>query len=363
MSPKSGITLQINLSPGDLAYASQTIPKLALAHQSGIEERLAIVDCCRPQRTKFVDPDRRFPESAFYQRVDEITALAETFKRDGYFDRVVYVRPGSGLIAALSSRYLGGVVSETHDAGACGLMSYLAAFEEARTRFLLHYDADMLLYQAAGYDWAEEATGLMSRSPQTLSACPRSSPPHNTESNVADAPSLHEGRPLARVEGGWLNDWFSTRCFLMDLRKLSGYLPLIDGMSLWATRVKKILAGVHMPPNWYADPRDLLRLSQGWGTPERILKYLMWRYCSPIYPLAPEILLFHRVAPSGGRRLNLSTQQAWLLHPSTKPHRFVQLLPEILRSVAAGEVPDAQRGHADIILEAWEGLLEFNTTE
>ena len=358
MPTDSGITLQFNLSPGDLDYARQTVRRLALSHQTGIEEKLAIVDCCRPQRTKFVDPDRRFPEAAFYQRVEEISSLAEELKREGCIDRIEYVRPRSSLIATLSSRYLAGAVRETHDAGACGLMAYFAAFELASTRYLVHYDADMILHQSASYEWVKDAVVLMGRLPKALCATPRISPPFAENSEAADAPSLHEGRPLVAVEGGWLNDWFSTRCFLMDLGKLAHYLPLYQGFELWATRAKRLLAGIPAPVDWGEDPRTAAKHASALMPLLRFAKYFAWRYGNPIYPLSPELMLFRRMAPAGGRCLQLSSKQAWLLHPASKPARFVELLPKVLLAVAAGHVPVAQRGKADIDLEAWESLFD-----
>ncbi len=356
MKRDSRVTLQINLSPGDIAYARQTVPEIVQSHQRGIEERLAIVDCCRPQRTKFIDPNAKFPEHLFYQRVEEITEIAEAFKRGGYFDRIEYVRPGSELLRRLSSRYLGGIINETHDAGACGLMSYLAAFELADTPFLVHYDADMLLYQAPGFDWVSAALSEMSGMQKVLSSTPRISPMF-AGSGMEDAPSRHEGRPFVRAASGWTNDWFSTRCFLMDLGKLSSYLPLISGLNALHMRAAKIAAAFPLPTKPASGLRALLHRPLSVQSASQIPSYLAWRYLSPSYPPGPEIMLFRRVGPAGGKCLTLSSEQAWLLHPASKPQRFLHLLPRIQKSIASNRVPAQQRGYADIDLDAWEKLL------
>jgi len=312
-------TLQINLSPGDIAYAQMTVPALVEAHRANVDEKLAIVDCCRPQRTKIVDPDRRFPEPEFSQRVEQICAIAEELKAKGYLNRIVYLRPGEPLLSLLSRKYLGNWVHETHDYGGCALISYLAALEVPKTRYILHYDADMLLYQISGYDWSVEAKYLMDREYQAVAASPRISPPFSKEKNISDAPSLHEGRPLSTVEGGWRNDWFSTRCYLIDGEKLASYLPLLQGRLL--------------------------------------LETLAMKYLNRGYPRSPEIMLFKRVGVAGGWRLNLKFEQAWLLHPATKPPRYLELLPQIQRAIQQGQVPVEQRGYADINLSAWEDFL------
>lgn len=316
------VTLQINLSPGDTKYASITVPALAKSHRDHVDEILAIVDCCKPQKTKIVNPEQRFPEPLFSQRVEKIRAITEDLKRQGYVDRIVDLTPGNSLQAIIARKYLGNWVNETHDYGGCALMSYLAAFEVSHTRYLLHYDADMLLYQSLNYDWSVEARYLMEKAPKAVAASPRISPPFSQEKQLPDAPSLHEGRPLTSVEGGWRNDWFSTRCYLIDQEKLSTYLPLIQGNILGETLVRK--------------------------------------YLKRGYPRSPEIMLFQRIGRAGGWRLNLKSENAWLLHPATKPSRYLELLPQIKDSVLEGKVPVEQRGFADIKLSKWELFLNKN---
>lgn len=313
------VTLQINLSPGDIAYAQLTVPALAEAHRASVDEKLAIVDCCRPQKTKIVNPDQRFPEPEFNRRVEKICAIAEELKAKGYLDRIIYLHPGNSLQPLLSSKYLGNWVNETHDYGACALMAYLAAFEVTTTRYLIHYDADMLLYQAPDYDWSVEARYQMDREHKAVAASPRISPPFSQEKNLPDAPSIHEGRPLSQVEGGWRNDWFSNRCYLIDKEKLNNYLPLIQGCLLVET--------------------------------------LAVKYFNRGYPRSPEIMLFKRVGRAGGWRLNLKSEQAWLLHPATKPPHYLELLPQIQQAIQQCQVPVEQRGYADINLSAWESFL------
>ncbi len=86
----SDLTLQINLSPGDIRYATITVPELLKKHQL-IEKRLLVVDCCRPQKTKLVDPEKRFPKEVFKKKVEEIIDIAESFRKDGLFDEIYYL--------------------------------------------------------------------------------------------------------------------------------------------------------------------------------------------------------------------------------------------------------------------------------
>ncbi len=315
------VTLQINLSPGDITYAGITVPFLAKAHQANVDEKLAIVNCCRPQKTKIVDPDKKFPELEYSYQVKEICIIAEKLKRKGYLDRIVYLYPGDSLISLAYHKYMGGWlrINDTHDYGGGGLIPYFAGLAAANTRYVLHYDPDMLLYQAPGYDWSVEAKHLMNKQDKIISASPRISPLFSKEQGVADAPSLHEGSVPTPVEGGWQNSWISGRCYFLDHEKLSKYLPLTQGKAL--------------------------------------LELLAVKYLNRGYPKAFEVILSNRTKAAGCWRLDLNSQQAWLLHPKTKPPRYIELLPDIIEAVLQGQVPPKQRGYADINLSIWEEFL------
>lgn len=309
------VTLQINLCAGDARYAELTVPALVRAHP-GAAARLAVVDCCRPQRTRIFDTERRLPEPAFGANLRRVREIAAQFRAAGLFDEVVWLEPGSPLFANLAARYVRPWMTETHDYGGCAHMPYWAGLELPRTRHVLHYDADMLLHQAPGFDWAGEALRHWDGLPQAVAATPRISPPGFAG---ADAPSLYEGRPAERVAAGWLNDWFSTRCILVDRVRLAPHLPLMRSWAGAAAWLRKL-----------AD--------RG-------------------YPVGPELLLHRVLGPKGLRRLNLADERAWLLHPNRKAAEFVALLPRILNSVAAGQVPPAQKGNPDIALDAWQEML------
>ena len=324
------LTLQINLSAGDLGYAKMTVPVLVNAHRLHAAEKLAIVDCCRPQKTQVVDPDRRFPEPEFTRRVAQICNMAEELKVAGYFDRIVYLYPNDALRDQVSRKYLRGIIRETHDAGGVTLFGYLAAWEIPTTRYVLHYDADMLLYQECGFDWAVEAKRLMQKDKRVVSASPRLCPPLKTEQAIQKVKVYsrkNKGRNCIPSEGGWLNDWFSNRCFLIDRDRLRDCLPLLKGRFLWETILRKFL-------------------NRG-------------------YPPSSEMMLFHRLCDVGGWRLVLNTEQAWLLHPlgPDKLRRYLELLPEILHAISEKHFPEEQRGFENINLNAWENFLNNGSVQ
>lgn len=318
------VTLQINLSPGDIAYAGITVPALAKAHEANVDEKLAIVNCCRPQKTKILDSDKKFPEPEYSYKVKEICIIAEELKKKGYLDRVVYLYPEDPLISLLCRKYMGNWlgVNDTNDYGGGGLIPYFAGLEVPQSRYVIHYDPDMLLYQAPDYDWSVEARKWMDKQDNIITASPRISPLFSKEKGVADAPSFHEPWVPTSVEGGWLNPWVSGRCYLIDNEKLSKHLPLTQG---------KVL-----------------------------LELLAIKYLNRGYPRSFEVTLSRRLKEAGCWRLDLSSEQAWLLHPTTKPPRYIEILPQIIEAVSKGQVPPEQRGYSDINLSAWEEFITLS---
>lgn len=317
-NPARDVTLQVNLSPGDVAYGRLTVPALVRAHPR-VASRLAVVDCCRAQRTRIFDPERRLAEPGFSERVAEVRRMAREFEADGLFDRVVYLTPDDPVLPQLARKYVRPWMRETHDYAGCAFAAYWAGFELPTTRFVAHFDADMMIHQAAGFDWVAEALSHWAALPNVVGATPRISPPGFAERPEDDAPSRREGRPKERAPGGWVNDWFSTRCLLLDRERLAPHLPLVRGRLAWEYRLRR----------W---------LDRG-------------------YPPVPEGVLFRVLGARGLRRLNLDSEHVWLQHPQTKPPEFVALLPQMLAAIAAGRVPPAQRGEPDVMLPEWRAFL------
>lgn len=310
------ICLQINLCPGDVAYAEIIVPRLLTQHAQGISHRMLIVDTNKPLRTHANQRD--YPEPDFSEKAEQIRKIAQQFKSDGLVDQIVELNgEQSELQEHLSQKFTSGWIPPhvTHDYHGAAYLAYLAALDLCPTRFLLHYDADILLHQRSGVDWALEALDYWESLPNVISSTPRISPP----GHIPDAPSLHQGRPFYGCPGGWLDDWFSTRCFLMDIHRLSHYLPLVRG--------------------------------------RYTLEVLFYRLLKRRYPPAPEILLFQSARPHGARRLNLSEPAAWILHPTEKPARFIELLPQLVSSIEKGSFPSEQTGQSEINLPAWENHL------
>ena len=89
-----------------------------------------------------------------------------------------------------------------------------------------------------------------------------------------------------------------------------------------------------------------------------MLGLLARKYANRAFPLDPEIVLHRSLAPRGVKKIILKNTAAWVVHPSNKSQAFLDILPEIIAAVTAGKMPEAQRGHEDIKLDAWVNYFE-----
>ncbi len=314
------VTLQINTSPGDVNYAALTIPAIVANHLD-LKKRLLIVDCCRPQKTKLVDPDKKFPQHIFDEKVKKIVKISEDLLKDNVVTDVYYLFQNDPLFKKLAKKYLNNLYDCTHAAGGTANMSYWAGIELTTTKYVLHYDGDIILYQKKGYSWVEEAKNLMEMEDTAIMAVPRLSPPIPN----LDLPSYHEGRKFISQEKYWLNDWFSTRHFLLNKDKLDKFLPLVRG------KVK--------------------------------VELLLRKYGKRAFPIDPEVLLFKSLSPRGAKRLMLKNENAWITHPTDKPERYITILKDIISKVNSNKVPKGQIGYENIDLEAWIDFIKDSDVE
>lgn len=306
------ITLQINLSPGDIDYALMTVPALVQQHPD-IKKRLLIVDCNRPQKTKIFDPDIKHPNDIFAVKVDKIISIAEKLLADAIITQVYYIKPNDPLIDHLAKKYLRNIYKTTHSGGGTANMSYWAGIELSTTPYVLHYDGDLLLHQEQDYLWTKEAFELMQENEKIVIAVPRLCPPVADDSY--DFPSLHEGRKNISHKKYWLNDFFSTRHFLLDKTRFEKYLPLPIG---------KVL-----------------------------IELLLRKYGKRVFPIDPEMLMFKSIGPRGGKRLVLKNKKAWFTHPLSKPQSYIAALQKIINMVKEGKFPESQAGYENMKLDDW----------
>lgn len=341
VSAAPDVTLQINLCAGDLAYGKQIVAALAAAHRSDVREVVVVADACRPQSTPLLHAPGRFAEPAFSERLARLRTLCATLQSDGLVQRVEWLEPDTTALRTLNHRYSGLATPCSHDHLGHAFSAYFLGWECARTRYVAHFDADILLWQQPGFSWLHTACVALARDETLLAASPRIAPPADGVAMVrVEAPGSGwlPTWPLIPAPGGWRSPWFSTRCHLMDRERLARVLP-IGGSATHrrAASVERLLA-----------PLCTTRFFTDSGLGRRLARRV------PAWPLPPEVLLHAHAQARGFSCLYLDDPRAWFIHPDTKPDRFLRLLPRLLDGVAHGEVPPAQRGVSGVQFAAWE---------
>jgi len=357
-SGKSGVTLQINVCAGDLEYCGLTVPRLVETHRRDVAEVVVVADCCRPQGTPYVHRASRFPSREFESKVARLRLVVSAWRREGLVDRVEYVEAVPRALRKLNGKYCGTPTAWSHDHLGHALSAYFAGWDCARTRYLLHLDADVLLYQASGFSWVRAAIERIEADPRTIAASPRIAPPLDDNGRMVNIDSPGSGWAptwaLDPAPGGWRSSWTSTRCHLMDLERLKGLLPLASGRG-FDHGLNVLIAPAYRSALW-SHPiasRGIGRLAHRAG--RRLARAI------PPFPLPPEVLLHERILSKCMNSFYIDDARAWYIHPDTKPPEFLSLLPDLLARVGKGQCPESQRGVSGIRFDAWDAYLSPST--
>jgi hypothetical protein len=342
------LTLQLNLCAGDLAYAESTVPALVATHRPDVAEVLVVADACRPSSTPWLHAGSRFPAGEFEGRVARLRELCAGLQARGIVDRVVWLEPRADALRTLNARYTGIATARSHDHLGHAFSAYFLGWDSPRTRYVAHFDADIVLWQQPGFSWLRAAVAALTRDETLLAASPRIAPPLADANRMVNVEAAGSGWlpswPLDRVPVGWRSPWFSTRCHVMDRERLGRVLPLgakrgarNEGRAASIDRLLTPLYSLGFPGR-----------SRG-----RVGGALRGRI--PAFPLPPEVLLHEHAQARGFECLYLDDPRAWFIHPDTKPEIFLRLLPRLLSAATQrGEVPPAQRGVSGVQFAAWE---------
>lgn len=343
----SEVTLQINLCAGDLAYAERTVSALVATHRPDVREVVIVADACRPQSTPTLHAASVFPPTAFAERVSSLRTLCNELQSAGTADRVVWLEPDPTALRVLNEKYGGSATPRSHDHLGHAFSAYFLGWESVRTRYVAHFDADIVLWQQSGFHWLAAAVAALERDPTLVGVSPRIAPPpdgaemiHVAASGSGWLPSW----PLERVAGGWRSPWFSTRCHVIDRQRLDTVLPLRPARGPAAEHRAASL------DRWLSPLCNAGLFARG---PRRLMRALAARI--PPFPLPPEVLLHEQAQARGFSCLYLDDPRAWFIHPDTKPEIFLRLLPRLLETAGRrGECPAAQRGVSGVQFAAWE---------
>jgi hypothetical protein len=168
----SDVTLQINLCAGDLAYGDRTVAALIATHRADVREVVVVADGCRPHSTPLLDASAQFPAAEFAARVERLRMWCAALLSSGSVDRVVWLQPEPTALRTLNAKYCGVPTPRSHDHLGHAFSAYFLGWESARTRYLAHFDADIVLWQEPGFHWLRAAVAALEADASLLAASP-----------------------------------------------------------------------------------------------------------------------------------------------------------------------------------------------
>lgn len=294
--PGLGATLQISLAPTDLPHARVLLPHQLRAWAAQVDEVLLTVDVLHGRaRTRFAE--------GWEERRPGLYALLDECARRHAGVRVAEVDYADEERRAVAERFFGGRPVPERDSRGGPFYAYFYGLHAAANELVLHIDSDML-FGGGSQTWLAEAAALLARRRDVLVCNPLGGPPTDDRARWRDPVEPHETLAFRCSS-------ISTRLFLGDRARLAG-LPLRSPRRL-PSRAKARLHG--NPP--FALPEDLMTQAMHERGMVRI-----------------DLL---------GRLPGM-----WSLHPPYRSDAFYEQLPELVRRIEAGDVPDAQRGVHDI---------------
>ena len=295
------VSLSINVARPDVPFLHLTVPHLVRMCRFPFIERALIVDTA--------PPGRRYQNAALAS-LDELRAACAALRDANVVDRVVDVDYTPARVREITAKHFGRPLRHTHDFRGYPTYGLLFGYEHARGDYFLHFDSDMLLHQAAGASWIEEAITLLRTRNDVVTVTPLAGPP------TADG-SLRQWAPYERDRDGFYAFRnFTSRKFLVERRRFDAFLPLAPRAVSWRRRIEGMLTGRSALERW-------------------------------------EALVADRMRATGMLRADLASPRAWTLHAIDHGAPFVDALPSIIARVEAGEFPPAQAGDYDVRLALW----------
>jgi hypothetical protein len=286
-------TFSILTSPLDIPFLKLMLEHLMRTHKGRFSEVLLIADDMPPA----------FHSLGEEERDAHFLALIEELVSTGTVTRCVRLSTLSAEQAG--SIYFAPQPSKLRDFKGCPVFGWVAGLHEAKTDLVLHVDCDIMMHQDAGHDWIEEGAALMTEDSSVMFVSPLPGPP----ASDGDFPSQMEPPNFDR-HGNLRFKTFTSRCYLVSKSRFAQMLPI---------RMRR-------------------------GMTKTGIKQFAWELC-----------VESDLQRSAFERVHLRSEKAWQLHSEKHTEEWVRELPALLARVEAGDYPEGQGGHHDLISELWYG--------
>jgi hypothetical protein len=296
-------TLSIFVSRPDVRFMMHTIPHLVRMCNYPFFERVLVIDTAPPAP--------RYLSNPHLGTMDQLRDCCAQLVADGMVDRLADINYSEAFRRQAYQKHFRGSIRETHNYRGYPILGMMFAIEDARSDYFLHFDSDMLLYQAQGYNWIANALSMIQSHPDLLLLAPRPGPPSvDGRLEQRGVEYRHDPRGVFRFKR------VTSRRFLIDRRRFESMLPLKPLYTSWKQKIRTLLTGHGTLQSW-------------------------------------ENMVTYRMAQTNFVRADLDSPHAWALHTPNHGAAFLEALPSIIEKVESGWYPPEQAGDYDLRLEHW----------
>jgi hypothetical protein len=304
----SDCELSILVARPDTGYMMQTVSHLVRACNYPFARKTLVVDSA-PLAGQYLLRQDLAPMSTLFDCCNELVKV-------GVIDQLTYIDYDVKLKRQLYAKHFGRDFPATHDYRGYPMFGTIYYIEKCRSPYLVHFDCDMLLHQSSDFNWIKRGIELMQSDERVVWVMPLSGPPSAKGTFELVSYDLNEA-------GFFEFKFFSSRAFLMDVRRFESLLPL-------SLQFHEPNAPV---PHYIGELVVTKSMEQ---------KMELW-----------EKMIGTRIENTEFVRANLADPRAWTLHALDHGSEFMAKLPSIIGKVERGVFPPEQAGYYDLELSLW----------
>jgi hypothetical protein len=308
MTARQSTAAQISTFPMDVRHFEYLLPHQIRAWGSSVDRIVVTIDTHRSRAG-------RYRGSNFDASLEKLRRVVND-ARNSYPQLQVAEVDYSEATQRAVARYFfdrDAIPAKAWDGGYFYSLFY--GLYAANARYVLHFDGDMI-FGGGSTAWMQEAIACMEQRPEVLVVEPFPGPPR-ADGKIFGHESI-KGFKSSREDTPQLAYRFnhvSSRAFVMDMSRFKdklGKLPWVPASQLQKLKAKIL------------------------GHPPEVIE--------------AELLLSKTLQRFDLYRIDMlgSPPGMWSLHPPYRSEEFYQRLPEFIRAVETGAVPEGQRGHYDL---------------
>jgi hypothetical protein len=322
MTARHGIAAQMSTYPMDVRHLEHLLPHQIRALSAMVDRFVVTIDTHQSRSGRYRGND-------FEQNLERTRQLIREAGRNYPQLEVADVDYSESAQRAVA-RYFFGVDSipvKAWDGGP--FYAYFYGLYAANAQYVFHIDGD-LLFGGGSKKWVREAIQCMQERPDALVTAPFPGPPRADGKVFGHCEE--PGLAYTREPMEWLayrHRDVSTRIFMIDLNRFKERLGVFP---------------LHAP-----------------STLQRLKSRLLG---NPPHVREAEVVLTRTLQSAGLSRVDMlgSAPGFWSLHPPYRSEAFYRRLPELIRAIENGDVPEGQRGHYDVndSMIDWSSAREAN---